>query len=92
MLINQSGSTKDGRREKVRSGQSYLYKKYGMESEVIEVRFRDKVSGSLLNQALLQTGKRYPYFNTKLIEKGGVYASMWEEYQSAAQWKVGGEA
>ena len=28
----------------------------------------------------------------ELIEKGGVYASMWEEYQSAAQWKVGGEA
>ena len=27
----------------------------------------------------------------ELIEKGGVYASMWEEYQSAAQWKVGGE-
>ena len=29
-LIRQSGSTKDGHHEKIRSGQSYLYKKYGM--------------------------------------------------------------
>ena len=28
----------------------------------------------------------------KLLEKGGVYAAMWEEYQKAAQWKVGGVA
>ena len=28
----------------------------------------------------------------ELLEKGGVYAAMWEEYQKAAQWKVGGTA
>ena len=28
----------------------------------------------------------------ELLEKGGVYAAMWEEYQKAAQWKVGGVA
>ena len=28
----------------------------------------------------------------ELLEKGGVYATMWEEYQKAAQWKVGGAA
>lgn len=28
----------------------------------------------------------------ELIEKGGIYASMWEEYQRAARWKVGGAA
>ena len=28
----------------------------------------------------------------ELIKKGGVYAAMWEEYQKAAQWKVGGAA
>ena len=28
----------------------------------------------------------------ELLEKGGVYAAMWEEYQKAAQWKVGGAA
>lgn len=71
MLIQKSGSTRNSCNEKIRSGQSYLYKKYGMESEVVEVRFKQKVSGSFLNQALLQTGKRYPYFNTKLIEKDG---------------------
>lgn len=70
-LIQQSGSTPDGRNEKIRSGQSYLYKKCGMESEVIEIRFNKKVTGSFLNQALLTAEKRYPYFNTKLIEKDG---------------------
>ena len=28
----------------------------------------------------------------ELLEKGGVYAVMWEEYQKAAQWKVEGAA
>lgn len=42
-----------------------------MESEVIEIRFNKKVTGSFLNQALLSAEKRYPYFNTKLIEKDG---------------------
>ena len=71
MLIGQSGSTASDHHEKIRSGQSYLYKKYGMESEVIEVRFRRKVSGSLLNQTLRQAIQRYPYFNTKMVEKDG---------------------
>lgn len=34
MLISQSGSTEDSSNERVRSGQSYLYKKYGMESDL----------------------------------------------------------
>ena len=70
-LIRQSGSTAAGHHEKIRSGQSYLYKKYGMESEVIEIRFRQKVFGSFLNQALSQAICRYPYFNTRLVEKDG---------------------
>ena len=28
----------------------------------------------------------------ELLQKGGVYAAMWEEYQKAAPWKVGGAA
>ena len=32
ILIGKSGSTPEGKYEKIRSGQSYLYKKYGMES------------------------------------------------------------
>ena len=71
MRIGKSGSTKESHSEKIRAGQSYLYKSAGMESEVIEVRFRDKVSGSWLNQALLLAVKRFPYINTKLIEKDG---------------------
>lgn len=71
ILIKQSGSTSKSKNEKIRSGQSYLYKQYGMESEVIEVRFKKKVSGSYLSQALQTAMKRYPYFNTKLIERDG---------------------
>lgn len=71
LLIKQSGSTQNSHHEKIRSGQSYLYKRYGMESEVIEIRFNKKVTGSYLNNALLSANERYPYFNTKLIEKDG---------------------
>lgn len=71
MQISKSGSTKDSSNERIRSGQSYLYKTYGMESEVIEIRLKKKVSGGMLHQALTNTCKRYPYFNTKLIEKDG---------------------
>ena len=70
-LIRSSGSTRDGGTEKIRSGQSYLYKLRGMESEVIELRMREKVSGSFLNQALNLANRRYPYFNTRLLELDG---------------------
>ena len=48
VLISGSGSTPQGKNEKNRSGQSYLYKRHGMESEVIEIRLKKKVSGSRL--------------------------------------------
>lgn len=70
-LIGKSGSTKDGKNERLRSGQSYLYQSRGMESEVIEIRFHKKVWGSRLNRALNDSMKRYPYLNTRLIEKDG---------------------
>ncbi len=69
--ISRSGSIEGNTREKIRSGQSYLYKKFGMESEVIEIRFVHKVRGYILNRALTESVKRYPYFNTKLVEKEG---------------------
>lgn len=71
MLISTSGSTKKDKRERIRAGQSYLYKKQGMESEVIEIRFDKNISGSALTSALTLTKKRYPYFRTKLVEKDG---------------------
>ncbi len=49
VLISGSGSTPQGKNEKNRSGQSYLYKRHGMESEVIEIRLKKKVSGSEAN-------------------------------------------
>lgn len=84
-LIRSSGSTPEGKYEKVRSGQSYLYKRCGMESEVLEVRFKKKVSGSFLNQALLATMKRYPYFNTKLVEKDGDFYIVQNEQSMVAR-------
>lgn len=85
ILIKRSGSTRDSSNEKIRSGQSYLYKKYGMESEVIEIRFKKNVSGSILNQALLSAGKRYPYINTKLIEKDGDFYIVQNECSMVAR-------
>ena len=70
-MISSSGSTPDGYREKVRSGQPYLYHANGVESEVVEICFHKKVYGSPLNQALRKTMERYPYLNTKLVELDG---------------------
>ncbi len=83
--ISQSGSVPGNKREKVRSGQSYLYKKMGMESEVIEVRFYEKVRGDYLNRALLEAIKRYPYFNTKLLEKDGDFYIVQNDTQPLAK-------
>lgn len=85
LMISRSGSTADGKNEKDRSGQSYLYKRHGMESEVIEVRFRKKISGSFLNQALQTAIKRYPYFNTKLIERDGDFYIVQNEQSLIAK-------
>ncbi len=71
MMIQSSGSTPGAKLEKIRSGQAYLYQKNGMESEVIEIRFNKRVSGSFLNSALAVALKRYPYLNTKLVELDG---------------------
>ncbi len=71
MQIASSGSILGNSREKVRSGQSYLYQTDGMESEVVEIRFYKNIVGSFLNQALIESIKRYPYLNTKLVELDG---------------------
>lgn len=57
----------------IRSGQSFLYRSGGYDSTVIEVRMKDKVTGSYLQAALTNTAKRYPYLTDKLVEKGGSY-------------------
>lgn len=70
-LINQSGSTADDSLDKVRSEQSYLYMSQGMDSEVFEVRFKERVSGSDLTEAIRYALMRFPCINTRLIELDG---------------------
>lgn len=85
MKINSSGSVSGNKKEKIRSGQSYLYKQNGMESEVIEIKLTKKVWGSSLNQALSETSKRYPYFNTKLVELDGDFYIVQNETMMVAR-------
>ena len=85
MLISSSGSVPGAKLERIRSGQAYLYQKNGMESEVMEITFRGKVSGSFLNQALLETIKRYPYLNTKLVELDGDFYIIQNEMALTAR-------
>ena len=85
MMINSSGSVPGAKLERIRSGQAYLYQKNGMESEVMEITFRVKVSGSFLNQALLETIKRYPYLNTKLVELDGDFYIIQNEMALTAR-------
>ena len=85
MMINSSGSVPGAKLEKIRSGQAYLYQKNGMESEVIEITFHKKVSGSFLNQALFEAIKRYPYLNTKLVELDGDFYIIQNEMALTAR-------
>ncbi|MBQ9112287.1 MAG: hypothetical protein IJY08_01780 [Clostridia bacterium] len=83
--IRSSGSTPGAKLEKIRSGQSYLYQKNGMESEVFEITFHKKISGSMLNQALTVAVKRYPYMNTKLVELDGDFYIIQNEMALTAR-------
>ncbi len=85
MMISSSGSTPDGKKEKIRSGQSYLYQTSGMESEIVEIKFHKKVSGSYLNQALMKSMERYPYLNTKLVELDGDFYIVQNEQSLTAR-------
>lgn len=58
---------------KISSGVSFLYRKGGVESQIFEVRLKKRVNGGALHLAALKTYKRYPYFNSKLMEKDGDY-------------------
>jgi hypothetical protein len=69
--IEHSGSVKGNANEKNRSGQSYLYKRLGMESEVFEVKMKDAVYSASLQQAVVRALKRYPYLTVKFAEKDG---------------------
>ena len=55
---------------KIRSGESFLYRKEGTESQVFELRMRDKVSHLALQNACRKALKRFPYFNSSFKVKG----------------------
>ena len=55
---------------RIRSGESFLYRKEGTESQVFELRMRDKVSHFSLQRAYRKALKRYPYFNSSFKIKG----------------------
>lgn len=59
--------------KQIRSGQSFLYRTNGYDSTVVEIRMRDKVTGSYLQVALTNTARRFPYLTQKLVENGGAY-------------------
>lgn len=59
--------------EKIRSGQSFLYRDGGLNSTVLDVRMKDRVRGDYLQRALTITLQRYPYMTSKLVEAGGNY-------------------
>ena len=58
---------------KIISGQSFLYRKNGYDSTIIEVVMKDKVRGDYLQMALITTLKRFPYMSDKLVEKKSEY-------------------
>ncbi len=58
---------------KIRSGQTFLFRSHGYNSTVIEIQMKDMVSGSDLQEALRQTGIRFPYMMDKLVEKDGYF-------------------
>ena len=59
--------------QKIRSGQAYLYRSGGLRSTVLDVRMMDAVRGDLLRRAVDTAMVRYPYLNSKLVEKNGDY-------------------
>ncbi|MEY8355584.1 hypothetical protein AALB39_19805 [Lachnospiraceae bacterium 54-53] len=58
-------------KEKIRSGQPFLYREGGISSMVMELRMKDDVGGLSLNRALQKTLLRYPYFTHRMIRKEG---------------------
>ncbi|AZZ60705.1 hypothetical protein DSM07_04910 [Oenococcus sp. UCMA 16435] len=57
--------------EKICSGQSFLYRKNGSESMVMELSMHDLVDADLLEKAFLQSLSRYPYLTSKFIKVDG---------------------
>lgn len=57
--------------DKIRSGQSFLYRENGLNSTVFDIRMKNNIRGDYLQRALSTTLQRYPYMASKLVEKDG---------------------
>jgi hypothetical protein len=60
-------------KEEMRSGQSFLYRENGVQSMVVDLRMKDKVDGTALQNALSQALLRFPYLTRKMVEKNGKF-------------------
>lgn len=58
--------------DKLISGQSFLYGKQGAHSMVIDIRLTESIDQPILQQALNQALKRYPYLTSKMVLKTAV--------------------
>ena len=55
------------------AGISFLYRKNGAVSTVMEVVMKEAVNGPMLQAAVNFTVSRHPYFKSSLQERGGDY-------------------
>lgn len=56
---------------KIRTGQPFLYRNGGLESQVLEICMKEPINGSTMSSALSKTLRRYPYFTSRLAEVKG---------------------
>ncbi len=61
------------KRNAVRAGQPYLYRKNGLPSEVFEIRLTEEVNAEAIAQATEETIQRYPYFKVRFEEEKGEF-------------------
>lgn len=59
--------------QKIRSGQSFLFRKNGYDSTILEIKMKDRIRGDYLQVALGKATQRFPYMTDKLVEKEGIY-------------------
>ncbi len=58
-------------KEKIRSGQPFLYREGGIESMVMDIRMKENICGVSLQKAVDTALLRYPYFTSEFSEKDG---------------------
>ncbi|MBS7578227.1 MULTISPECIES: hypothetical protein [unclassified Enterococcus] len=57
--------------EKIRTGQSFLYRKHGFESMVIEIKMKDRIDQSCLEKAAEKSFQRFDYLTQSFYESAG---------------------